>query len=104
MDWASLIVPIVSGIAGGNLAGAALKKFSLGPVGNTILGLIGGAIGGAWLQSLGSGPTSGPVPGAVVAGSFDVGTLVAGIAGGGVGGALLMSVIGVIREKFFKRT
>jgi len=36
MDWLSLIVSLVSGGVGGNIAGALMQKFNLGPVGNTI--------------------------------------------------------------------
>ena len=39
MDIVSLIVQLISGAVGGNIAGAALKNASLGPVGNSILGV-----------------------------------------------------------------
>ena len=35
MDVASLVVPILTGAAGGNLVGAVLKNFILGSLGNT---------------------------------------------------------------------
>jgi hypothetical protein len=41
---------ISSGI-GGNIAGALLKKFNLGPIGNSISGIVGG-VGGGQLLSL----------------------------------------------------
>lgn len=46
MNIASLLIQLISGAAGGNAAGSMLKQFSLGPVGNSILGLIGGGVGG----------------------------------------------------------
>ena len=49
MNITSLIIQLISGAAGGNAAGAMLKQFSLGPVGNSILGLIGGGVGGQLL-------------------------------------------------------
>jgi len=44
------IISLVSGAAGGNIAGALLKNFSLGTLGNSIAGIGGGGgIGGAIL-------------------------------------------------------
>jgi hypothetical protein len=40
MDITSLIVEAVSGAVGGNVAGAAMKEKSLGPVGNSIAGIV----------------------------------------------------------------
>jgi len=44
MEW---IISIVSGIAGGNVAGLVNKAKSLGPLLNSVLGGAGGALGGA---------------------------------------------------------
>ena len=47
--WVLVVLVVVSfttGAIGGNAAGAALKKYSLGTLGNTIAGLVGGGIGG----------------------------------------------------------
>ena len=46
MDFTGLIIQLVSGAIGGNAAGAVLKNFNLGILGNTIAGLVGGGIGG----------------------------------------------------------
>ncbi len=40
-----LIIQLVSGAVGGNIAGAALKQYDLGTVGNSIVGVIGGGLG-----------------------------------------------------------
>ena len=48
-----LVVSLISGGVGGNIAGALLKNFSLGPIGNTIVGLIGGGAGGQLLSAMG---------------------------------------------------
>ena len=45
MDITNLIIQAVSGAVGGNVAGAAMKDKSLGPVGNSLAGLVGGGIG-----------------------------------------------------------
>jgi len=37
----ALIIQLISGAVGGNIAGAILKNFNLGPIGNSIAGLIG---------------------------------------------------------------
>jgi uncharacterized membrane protein YeaQ/YmgE (transglycosylase-associated protein family) len=47
-----LIVQLLSGVAGGNGAGALLKQFSLGWLGNSLAGLVGGALGGQLLLML----------------------------------------------------
>jgi len=63
MDIVGLIVQLISGALGGNVAGALLKQFSLGPVGNSIVGIIGGGLGGQLLGMLGAGdvaPRVGP--------------------------------------------
>ena len=39
-----LIIQLVSGAVGGNIAGAALKQYDLGSVGNSIVGVIGGGL------------------------------------------------------------
>ena len=40
-----LIIQLISGAVGGNIAGAAMNQYSLGTVGNSIAGLIGGGVG-----------------------------------------------------------
>jgi len=39
-----LIIQLISGIAGGNVAGLALERYDLGIIGNSIAGVIGGAV------------------------------------------------------------
>jgi hypothetical protein len=93
MDLTTLLVQLLSGAAGGNLAGALLKNLSLGPVGNSIVGVLGGALGGQLIGMLGGGMA----PGAA-AGGLDLGTIISSVAGGGVGGGALMAIIGLIRQ------
>jgi uncharacterized membrane protein YeaQ/YmgE (transglycosylase-associated protein family) len=52
MNIVSLIIQIVSGAIGGNVAGAAMKESSLGTVGNSIAGILGGGLGGTILQAV----------------------------------------------------
>lgn len=95
MDIVSLAISLVSGAVGGNVAGAVLKKFSLGTAGNSLVGILGGGIGSQVLGMIGLG--TGAAAGADVAGAAGsniVHNLVSGVAGGGI----LMAVIGVIRN------
>lgn len=96
MDVIPLIIQLASGAVGGNVAGAVLKKFSLGTVGNSIVGILGGGIGGQLLGMLGVGGASGG------GGAMDVGSILTSVAGGGVGGGVLMAIIGFIRKAMGK--
>jgi len=91
MNLAALIIQLICGAVGGNVAGALLKKFNLGTLGNSIAGILGGGIGGQFLALLGIG-------GSAAASGLDVGTLLSSVAGGGVGGGLLMVIVGALRQ------
>jgi uncharacterized membrane protein YeaQ/YmgE (transglycosylase-associated protein family) len=92
MDITNLLVQLVSGAIGGNVAGAAMKKSSLGTLGNSIAGILGGGVGAQILAALGA--SSGAVPGA----AMSLEQIVSNVAGGGVGGAVLIAIIGAIRK------
>jgi uncharacterized membrane protein YeaQ/YmgE (transglycosylase-associated protein family) len=79
MDIVSLIVQLISGALGGNVAGALLKQFSLGPVGNSIVGIIGGGLGGQLLGMVGAGDVA-----AAGGAGLDIGSIMSNVAGGGV--------------------
>ena len=96
MDIVGLIISLISGAAGGNIAGAILKNFNLGTVLNSVVGIIGGGLGS---QLLGLGAmTAGTEGGA----SLDIGAIIANVAGSGVGGGILMVVIGLIKKMIAK--
>ena len=60
MNIISLIIQLISGAVGGNIAGAAMKESSLGTLGNSIAGIVGGGLGGTLLQTvLGSAAAGG---------------------------------------------
>jgi hypothetical protein len=91
-----LIIQLLSGAAGGNIAGYLLKQFNLGPVRNTIAGVIGGGVGAQIIEALlGAG---GGAAGAAAPAGLDLGSIIGQIASGGVGGGLLMAIVGVIRQ------
>jgi uncharacterized membrane protein YeaQ/YmgE (transglycosylase-associated protein family) len=78
-----VIIQLVSGAVGGNIAGALLKNLSLGAVGNSIAGIVGGGIGGQFLGMLGVG-------GAAAAGGLDV--------SGGVARTVLLELVGSLDD------
>lgn len=82
-----LIVELLSGAVGGNLAGMLMKKQSLGTLGNSIAGILGGGLGGQLLGMLGAGGGE---------------SIIDSIASGGVGGGVLMAVIGLIKGMMAK--
>ncbi len=87
----SLIISLISGAVGGNVAGALMKGSSLGTLGNSIAGIAGGGLGGGILGALGMGGAAagaGPILGSLLT--------------GGVGGGALMAIIGLIRKAMSK--
>ena len=96
MNIVSLIIELISGAVGGNVAGAAMKENSLGTLGNSIAGIVGGGAGGMILQSIMGGNAA---PG----GSMDLTSILSNVAGGGVGGAILMAIIGIIKNQMAKK-
>jgi uncharacterized membrane protein YeaQ/YmgE (transglycosylase-associated protein family) len=89
MDTVALLVQLISGAIGGNVAGSLLKKLSLGTIGNSIVGILGGGLGAVVLNALGLDAGTG---------GMDVGSVIGSIAGGGVGGGVLMAIVGAIRN------
>jgi len=88
-----LIIQLISGAFGGNLAGSLMKKFSMGTLGNSLVGILGGGIGGQLLGLLGVSTGTG---------GMDIGSIIGSIASGGVGGGVLMAIIGMIRSALSK--
>jgi len=90
-----LIISLVSGAVGGNLAGAAMKDKSLGVIGISLPGILGGGIGGAILQLLGVGGTQGA--------TLDIASILENIASGGVGGGVLLAIVSVLKGVLAKK-
>ena len=81
MDLTAVLIQLISGAIGGNVAGVANKAKSLGPLLNTILGALGG-LGGGHLAggALGGGTATEVGASAVV-------------------GALLPLIVGMLKKK-----
>jgi hypothetical protein len=90
-----LIIQLISGAVGGNIAGAAIKQYNLGTIGNSIAGLIGGGVGAQIIGALVGGGTGTDLAGA---GGLDLGSIIGQIASGGVGGGILMVIVGLIKQ------
>ena len=91
-----LIIQLICDAVGGNVAGTAMKQYSLGTLGNSIAGLIGGGAGAQIIGALvGGGGTGADLAGA---GGLDIGAIIGQIASGGVGGGILMVIVGLIKQ------
>jgi uncharacterized membrane protein YeaQ/YmgE (transglycosylase-associated protein family) len=97
-EYLPLIIQLVSGAVGGNLAGSLMKKFSLGTLGNSIVGILGGGLGGQLLGMMGLGG----VEAAEAASSMDLTSILGSVAGGGVGGGVVMAIVGMIKNAMSK--
>ena len=84
----SLLIQIISGAVGGNLAG--MTKQSLGTGLNTFLGGVGGLVLGQVVSALTS--TSGGE-------ALDVAAVGSNIVGGGIGGLVLTWIVGFIKNQ-----
>jgi len=100
-----LIIQLISGAVGGNIAGAILKNFNLGPIGNSIAGLVGGGIGGQLLTMLISSGTASSAASAVagaMSSGLDMSSILSSVGGGGIGGAIVMVIVGLIKSQMSK--
>ena len=97
-DYLPLIIQLVSGAIGGNLAGSLMKKFSLGTLWNSVVGILGGGLGGTVMGMLGLGGAEA----AEASSSMDIGSILGSVAGGGVGGGIVLAIIGAIKNAMNK--
>lgn len=96
MDIVKLLVSLISGAVGGNIAGAAVKENNLGAVANSVIGLLGGVGGDYILQALDLFSKAPATTG------FDVGAFVANVGVSGVSGAVLVAVVSYLKGYFSK--
>lgn len=90
----ALIVHLIGGAIGGNVAGALLKKFSLGTLWNSVVGILGGGLGGSLLASMGIG--------GVGEAGLAIGNIITNIISSGVGGGVLLTIVGLIKSQMAK--
>jgi hypothetical protein len=91
MDIVSLLIQMIAGAAGGNIAGGLMQRAS-GWLGNSLAGVIGGALGGEIVNAA-LGPSR-----MAAAGALDVGTIISTIAASGLGGAVIAALVGLLRS------
>lgn len=91
MEILPLIIQLISGAVGGNLAGGALKNLSMGKVWNSVVGILGGGLGGQLLGTLGMG-----------GGGMDLTGILSSVAAGGAGGGVLLGIVGAVKKALGK--
>lgn len=94
MDYVPLLIQLISGALGGNIAGSLLKNMSLGTLGNSIAGIVGGGVAGQVLEQV--------FHTGVAGGALDPVAIITQIVGGGVGGGILMAIVGAVRNAVAK--
>jgi uncharacterized membrane protein YeaQ/YmgE (transglycosylase-associated protein family) len=91
-----LIIQLISGAVGGNIAGSLMKNANMGTLLNSVIGILGGGLGGQVLGMLGMG-------GAAAAGGMDIASILTQVAGGGVGGGILLAIISLVKNAMAKQ-
>jgi hypothetical protein len=94
MSWdiINLLIQLLSGAVGGNVAGSLSERGGMGAPGNTLAGALGGGIGGqilAALLGLASARTAG--------GGLDIPGFVSQLLAGGLSGGVLTAILNMIR-------
>jgi uncharacterized membrane protein YeaQ/YmgE (transglycosylase-associated protein family) len=90
MSFLPVIINLICGAVGGNVAGTLIKKINLGTLGNSLAGILGGGLGGQLLGMLGL--TGGE------AAATDIGAILQNVGAGGVGGGVVLAVVGAIKN------
>lgn len=85
-----LIIQVLGGGAGGNIAGAVLKNLDLSKLLKTVVGVIGGVVGGQSLGLLGVLQS--------VLGDGQVGSILGSAGSSGISGMILVAIVGFIKK------
>lgn len=85
-----LIIGLIAGAVGGNVAGGIFRKLNMGMLVNSVAGIIGGGLGTQALDMLGAG--------SMTQGGVDLTGVLGQVATGGVGGGALLALVGLIRN------
>ncbi|MDA5092615.1 hypothetical protein O2N63_00740 [Aliiroseovarius sp. KMU-50] len=89
-----LIISLIAGAVGGNVAGKTVSSINQGTLINSIAGIVGGGVGGQILSMIGAGALSG--------GGMDLMGIIGQLASGGVGGGALLAIVSVIKNAMSK--
>ena len=89
-----LLISLISGAVGGNVAGGLLKKYDLGTLWNSVAGVVGGGLGAQLLSMVGAGGLAG--------GGMDIAGIIGQVASGGVGGGVLLVIVGIVKSALKK--
>lgn len=87
-----LIIGLLSGAVGGNVAGGLMKKLDQGTLINSLSGIVGGGVGGTVLSMIGAN----------AGGGLDLAGILSQIAGGGIGGGAVLAIVGAVRQQLGK--
>jgi hypothetical protein len=98
MDIVGLIIQLIAGAVGGNVAGKANTKFDMGGAGNSIVGAIGGVVVGQIIERMTGGAVTADQAAAATQG-LDIAGIITSLIGGGAGGAVLSAIIGMIKNR-----
>lgn len=105
MDMVNLIIALVSGVVGGNIAGSSMPDKNLGTLGNSIAGLVGGGIGSYILKALGIVAAASVAPGVEGAAAHapDLTSILASIGAGGVSGGVITALVALVKDAMDKK-
>ncbi len=94
-----LIISLIAGALGGNIAGALFKSINMGTLVNSIAGIVGGGLGGQIIAAiLGGAGTVATGDATAATGALDIGAIIGQIAGGGVGGGVLLAIVSLLKN------
>jgi hypothetical protein len=93
MDILGMIINLVSGGIGGNVAGASSKSLNLGILGNSLAGAIGGTAGVWIMQAVGILSSLG------ISDLSSIGAILGSAGTSAVSGGIVTAIIGLIKSK-----
>lgn len=89
-QWLPLLIQLIGGGAGGNIAGALLKNINLSRLAQTIIGIVGGIASGQAVNWMGILESLMTAEGA--------GGMLGNAGVSGAGGAILVAIVGMIKK------
>ncbi|WP_421694809.1 hypothetical protein [Aestuariivirga sp.] len=98
MDIVAIIIQLVVGAIGGNVAGRASPKIDLGSAGNSVAGAIGGVVLGQIIERMTGGAVTADQAAAMTS-NLDIAGILTNVIGGGAGGAILTAIVGAIKNR-----